>query len=93
MNEVDARGLSCPEPVLLTAQALKSGSGVPLRVLVSEAYARQNVEKYAKSQGRQVSVTPKRFRAGLYPCPGNFRQAAAWPGARLKVKKGGWESC
>ena len=22
MNEVDARGLSCPEPVLLTAQAL-----------------------------------------------------------------------
>ena len=24
MNEVDARGLSCPEPVLLTAQALKS---------------------------------------------------------------------
>ena len=53
MNEVDARGLSCPEPVLLTAQALKSGSGVPLRVLVSEAYARQNVEKYAKSQGRK----------------------------------------
>ena len=45
MNEVDARGLSCPEPALLTAQALKSGSGVPLRVLVSEAYARQNVEK------------------------------------------------
>ena len=37
MNEVDARGLSCPEPVLLTAQALKSGSGVALRVLVSEA--------------------------------------------------------
>ena len=39
------------------------------------------------------AVKPKRFRAGLYPCPGNFRQAAAWPGARLKVKKGGWESC
>ena len=28
-------------------------------MLVSEAYARQNVEKYAKSQGRQVSVTDK----------------------------------
>ena len=65
MNEVDARGLSCPEPVLLTAQALKSGSGVPLRVLVSEAYARQNVEKYAKSQGRQVSVTDKDTEFGF----------------------------
>lgn len=50
MNEVDARGLSCPEPVLLTAQALKSGSGVPLRVLVSEAYARQNVENMRRAR-------------------------------------------
>ena len=59
MNEVDARGLSCPEPVLLTEQAVKSEAGVPLRGLVSEGYARQNVEKYAKSQSRQVSVTNK----------------------------------
>ena len=59
MNEVDARGLSCPEPVLLTAQALKSGSGVPLRVLVSEAYARQNVEKYAKDHGKKATSTEK----------------------------------
>lgn len=58
MYEVDARGLSCPEPVLLTAQALKSGNE-EIKVLVSEPYARQNVEKYARNQGRQVAVTER----------------------------------
>lgn len=57
MYEVDARGLSCPEPVMLTAQALKSHSGEEVTVLVSEPHTRQNVEKFAKSKGREVAVT------------------------------------
>lgn len=59
MYEVDARGLSCPEPVLMTAQALKSHMGETLKVLVDEPHTRQNVEKYAISQGKQVAVTEK----------------------------------
>lgn len=59
MYEVDARGLSCPEPVLLTAQALSSHKGEILRVLVDEPHTRQNVEKYAVSQGKKVSATEK----------------------------------
>ena len=35
MVEVDARGLSCPEPIMLTAEALKNEKG-PIKVLVSE---------------------------------------------------------
>ena len=35
MKEVDARGLSCPEPLMLTAEALKSADG-PVKVLVTE---------------------------------------------------------
>ena len=27
MKEVDARGLSCPEPLMLTAEALKGAAG------------------------------------------------------------------
>lgn len=27
MKEVDARGLSCPEPLMLTAEALKNANG------------------------------------------------------------------
>ena len=56
MYEVDARGLSCPEPVLLTAAALKKHKGETVRVLVSEPHTRMNVEKYAKSQGDRKST-------------------------------------
>ena len=52
MVEVDARGLSCPEPIMLTAEALKNEKG-PIKVLVSEPVQKENVEKYAKSQGKK----------------------------------------
>lgn len=57
MFEVDARGLSCPEPVMLTASALKKHKGEAVKVLVSEPHTRMNVEKYAKSQKRTATVT------------------------------------
>ena len=53
MKIVDARGLSCPEPLMLTAEALKSGEG-PVKVLVSEPHQRTNVEKYAKDHGKKA---------------------------------------
>lgn len=56
MKEVDARGLSCPEPTMLTAQAIKAADG-PVRVLVSEPHQKMNVEKYAKDHGKKVSST------------------------------------
>lgn len=56
MKEVDARGLSCPEPLMLTAQALKSTTG-PVTVLVSEPHQKTNVEKYAKDHGKRVTTT------------------------------------
>lgn len=58
-QEVDARNLGCPHPVLLTKKALE---GIPSGVLVvrvnSEA-ARDNVARYAQSQHCQVQVTPE----------------------------------
>ena len=56
MKIVDARGLSCPEPLMLTAEALKSGND-PVRVLVTEPHQKMNVEKFAKDHGRKTSVT------------------------------------
>lgn len=52
MKEVDARGLSCPEPLMLTAEALKNASG-PVKVLVSEPHQKMNVEKFAKDHGKK----------------------------------------
>ena len=56
MKEVDARGLSCPEPLMLTAEALKAASG-PVKVLVTEPHQKMNVEKYAKDHGKKPVST------------------------------------
>ena len=56
MIVVAARGLSCPEPLMMTQAALKKSKGEPVKVLVSEAHAKTNVEKYGKSQGKKVTV-------------------------------------
>lgn len=55
MYEVDARGLSCPEPLMLTAEALKNTKG-QVKVLVSEPHQKTNVEKFAKDKGKKVTV-------------------------------------
>lgn len=54
MKEVDARGLSCPEPIMLTAEALKNADG-PVKVLVSEPHQKTNVEKLAKDRGKKAT--------------------------------------
>ena len=55
MFEVDARGLSCPQPLMMTNDAIKSQKG-PIKVLVSEPHQRTNVEKFAKDKGKKVTV-------------------------------------
>ena len=55
MYEVDARGLSCPEPVMLTQAALKSHGNDTVKVLVTEPHSKANVEKFARSQGKTVT--------------------------------------
>ena len=56
MFEVDARGLSCPQPLVMTNDAIKSQEG-PIKVLVSAPHQRTNVEKFAKDKGKKVTVT------------------------------------
>jgi len=58
MKEVDARGLSCPEPLMLTANALKN-TDEPVKVLVSEPHQKMNIEKLAKDKGKKVTSTQK----------------------------------
>ena len=55
MREVDARGLSCPEPVIRTKNALASGEKA-YTVMVDNVTARENVSRFALHQGYQVSV-------------------------------------
>jgi tRNA 2-thiouridine synthesizing protein A len=55
MKEIDARGLSCPEPVMLTKQALDAGE-TELTVLVDNGAAKENVSRQGRSHGKTVSV-------------------------------------
>lgn len=55
-NTVDARGLSCPEPAMMTRQALmKAGQGTVI-VLVDSVTSRDNVVRTAKLAGWQASI-------------------------------------
>jgi len=54
-TRVDARGLSCPQPVLLARHALEAG-GLPVVVLVDTVTARENVTRLAQRAGFQVQV-------------------------------------
>jgi len=54
---VDARGLSCPQPVILSRDAVKKmGSGGTVEVLVDAATSRDNVRRAAENQGCTVDV-------------------------------------
>ena len=55
MKKVDARGLSCPEPVIQTKNAMASGEAA-YEVLVDNVVAKENVSRYAVHQGYQVNV-------------------------------------
>ncbi|HHT44858.1 MAG TPA: hypothetical protein GXZ89_05110 [Fastidiosipila sp.] len=53
MSQVDTRGLSCPEPVILTKQALEQGT-LPVSVLVSDMTPLENIRRYAENNGYKV---------------------------------------
>lgn len=48
---IDATGLSCPQPVLLTLELIKKTDSEKLEVIVDTTAARENVERAANSKG------------------------------------------
>jgi tRNA 2-thiouridine synthesizing protein A len=54
-QQVDARGLSCPQPVILARQAIKTGE-FPVEVLVETVTSRENVRRAAEKLGCSVQV-------------------------------------
>jgi len=52
---VDARGLSCPQPVILSRNAIQ-GAKFPIEVLVDSVTSRENVRRMAERFGLKVRV-------------------------------------
>ena len=58
MEKLDARGLSCPEPVIMIRKAMLSG-GAAYEMVVDNLTSRENVTRYAQHQGYTVSVAER----------------------------------
>jgi tRNA 2-thiouridine synthesizing protein A len=54
-KEVDARGLSCPQPVILARRAIREGR-FPIEVLVETVTSRENVRRASERLGCRVEV-------------------------------------
>jgi selenium metabolism protein YedF len=77
---VDARKLACPQPVMLTMQALEEYDEV-ITIVDNEA-ARDNVLRLGKSQGREVNIEVK--EDGVYL---TLRKTGA-PSVQVEPKSG-----
>lgn len=53
---IDARGLSCPQPALLTRQAIQKAGKGTIEVLVDTTTALENVTRLAKNAGWTVNA-------------------------------------
>lgn len=73
---VDARGLACPTPVVMTRDALISGAA-EIEVLVDNPTSRDNVCRFASSQGCRLEVAEE---------AGDFRIMVASPGGQTDTR-------
>ncbi len=55
VHTVDARGLSCPQPVILARRAIEVGD-FPIEVRVETVTSRENVRRAAEKLGCAVQV-------------------------------------
>ena len=55
---VDARGLSCPQPVILAQKAI-ADEKFPIEVYVDTVTSRENVRRMAERLGCQVEIIPQ----------------------------------
>ncbi len=72
---VDARGLPCPQPVILARRALAESPEIT--VIVDNATARENVSGMARSQGGSVEVEERADGIYLHIARGETAAAAA----------------
>ncbi len=56
MHRLDARGMPCPKPVIMTKKAVDEGLG-PFEVVVDSRVSETNVKRFLESRGYMVSST------------------------------------
>ena len=81
VQTIDCTGLACPQPVIRTKDALEQGADY-LRVIVDNEASRDNVTRFARSRGCEVTVEPSgkecfqiTIQAGNSPVDKDFQPA------------------
>ncbi|MEG1537234.1 MAG: sulfurtransferase TusA family protein [Clostridiales bacterium] len=54
---IDARGVSCPMPVVMVQKAIKKDNPTTLEVLLDSECSVENVTNFAQNRGYTVSAT------------------------------------
>jgi tRNA 2-thiouridine synthesizing protein A len=54
-EKVDARGLSCPQPVLLALSKMREMKGGEIEVLVDNEVSKENVSRAASKEGWELA--------------------------------------
>ncbi|HRY12635.1 MAG TPA: sulfurtransferase TusA family protein [Syntrophomonadaceae bacterium] len=69
MLEVDARGLSCPIPVVRTKSAMDKNPQEPISVLLDSEVSLENVTRLAQSLGYEINLerSGDEYRLNLTP--------------------------
>jgi selenium metabolism protein YedF len=65
MKKVDCRGMTCPQPVVETKKALEGPGIQEILILVDNPTSRENVSRFAASQGYQVNITDEQGYSAL----------------------------
>lgn len=52
--EIDARGLSCPQPVLRTKQAMMGEGVEAVLVLIDDETSKENITRFVESRGWRI---------------------------------------
>ena len=55
-NILDARGRSCPEPVIMTKNEINKNPNSGFKILVDTYVAVENITRFAEGKGYNVSV-------------------------------------
>ena len=58
MIEIDARGLSCPIPVIRVKDAMEQNPGEDIVVLIESQETKENVMRLAEGKGMKVEEQP-----------------------------------
>ncbi|MGP1612851.1 MAG: sulfurtransferase TusA family protein [Catonella sp.] len=56
MREIDVRGLSCPEPVLMLKNALEADKNETYKIFANEAHTVKNLKNFAETHGKKADI-------------------------------------